>query len=394
MRLPNDGEVISVKGICSSRPQNSGGAGTCLLRSDPVKGSAFIELKVDIRACPDSTTLTKHVISSILNVKLGEELFVKGEIQRVEKGLKTMKKGFQILPFKIVVYSNHHAAFRKDVKAKPSYLRQLSIPWPVEYGIFPAEGSTQEAIFEGDTLESTYGILFCPPDVPAENIKEYVVALKNSLGGDIFIGMNSDGTVVGSRVSRDTIVQKRDNLARVLSGILPIVNEGTCFCKSPEEAHEFVQKEKNFVAAMYLQGKDPSFADVFEDADKISVLFRIHVAKGTSILSYVKPEHTHAYIREGTETKLMTCDDLFGRLESLASRNIPIKTPTDINKEVNKASTYEATEESYNLFKRVKFETEKREFKVIFGDPTKIILKDYVKKILGVIYQHRHCSRC
>lgn len=149
LRLPNDGEVISVKGICSSRPQNSGGAGTCLLRNDPVKGSAFIELKVDIRVCPDSTTLTKHVISSILNVKLGEELFVKGEIQRVEKGLKSMKKGFQILPFKIVVYSNHHAAFRKDVKVKPSYLRQLSIPWPVEYGIFPAEGSTQEAIFGG-----------------------------------------------------------------------------------------------------------------------------------------------------------------------------------------------------------------------------------------------------
>ena len=380
LRLPNDGEVISVKGICSSRPQNSGGAGTCLLRNDPVKGSAFIELKVDIRACPDSTTLTKHVISSILNVKLGEELFVKGEIQRVEKGLKSMKKGFQILPFKIVVYSNHHAAFRKDVKVKHSYQRQLSKPWPEEYGIFPAEGSTQEAIFEVDTLESTYGILFCPPDVLAENIKEYVVALKNSLGGDIFIGVNSDGTVVGSRVSRDTIVQKRDNLARVLSGILPSVNEGTCFCKSAEEAHELVQKEKNFVAAMYLQGKDPSFAEVFEDTDKISVLFRIHVAKGTSILSYVKPEHTHAYIREGTETKLMTCDDLFGRLESLASRNIPIKTPTDINKEVNKASTYEATEESYNLFKRVRFETEKIEFKVIFGDPTKIIVKDYVKK--------------
>lgn len=379
---PAYGELISVKGVCSSSPQNSGGAGTVLIRTDdPVEGDIFLQLKVDIRACPNSTILTKHVISSILNVKLGEHLYVKGEIQPHEKSLKSIKKAFKILPFKVVVDSDHHAAFRKDVKVQRSYLRQVSIPWPTEYGIFPAEGPTQERLFQNDSLESTYGNVFCPPDAPIEQIKESAVALKNSVSGDIFVGVKGDGTVIGSLVSRDTVIQKRDKLVRALCGILPCVNKGMSICTTAAEAHEFVEKEKDFVAAMYLQSKDPSLSEHLRETDEISILFRIHVAKGTSVVSFVKPEHTHAYTRIGTETKLMTdYEDLFNRLESLASRNIPEKTEKYINQEVNKASTYDASEENYNLFKRVKFETEKREFKVIFGDPKEIILKDYIKK--------------
>lgn len=79
--------MITVKGLCSSRPRNYGGAGTVLLRNDPIKGGTFLELKVDIRACPDSTVLTKHIISTILNMKLGEPLFVRGKIERLDKGL-------------------------------------------------------------------------------------------------------------------------------------------------------------------------------------------------------------------------------------------------------------------------------------------------------------------
>ena len=380
-RAPADGELISVKGICSSRPKNCGGAGTFLLRNDPVKGRTFLELKVDIRACPDSTILTKHVISTILNAKLSEQLHVRGRIQPLEKGLKSMKKGFEILPFKLVVDSDEHAAFRKDVKVQRSYLRQLSIPWPIECGIFPAEGSTQEPLFLNDSLESTYGILFCRPDASTEEIRENAVALKNSLTGDIFVGINSDGTVIGSRVSRTAINQKRDDLVRALSGILPSVNEGVSICTTAAQAHEFVEKQKEFVAAMYLQYKALALVEDLNETDELSILFRIHVVKGTSTVSFAKPEHTHAYTRVGTETKLMTdYEDLFSRLESLASRNIPERTPTYINHEVNKASTYEANEENYSLFKRVSFETEKTEFKVIVGDPKKIILKDYVKK--------------
>ena len=380
-RGPSDGELVAVKGICSSRPQNSGGAGTVLLRNDPEEEKTFLELKVDIRACPHSTILTKHVISTILDVKLGKQLFVRGEIQRSDEGLKSMKKGFQILPFKIVVDSDQHAAFRKDVKVQRSYLRQVSTSWPIECGMFPAEGSTQEPLYKNDSLEKTSGILFCPPDATPEKIKESAVALKNSLTGDIFVGVNGDGNVIGSRVSRDAIIQKRDNLVRVLTGILPSTNESVCICTSAAQAHEFVEKKKDFVAAMWLQSKTPSLVEDVEETDDICIIFRIHVEKGTSAIHFAKPEDTHAYIRVGTETKLITdYGDLFSRLESLASRNIPEKTPTYINQEINKASTYEPSEKNYPLFKRVNFETEKMEFKVIFREPLKVILKDYVKK--------------
>ena len=380
-RSPCDGELVAVKGICSSRAQNSGGAGTVLLRNDPVKGETFLELKVDIRACPHSTILTKHVISTILNVKLGEHLFLRGKIQHLEKGLKSMKKGFQILPFKIVVDSDQHAAFRKDVKVQRSYLRQVSVSWPVECGLFPAEGSTQEPLYKNDSLENSYGILFCPPDASPEKIKESAVALKNSLTGDIFVGVSNDGTAIGSRVSRDAIIPMRENLVKVLSGLLPSTNENVCICTSSSQAHDFVEKKKDFVAAMWLQSKRTALVEDLEETEEISVIFRLHVVKGLSEVHFAKPEHTHAFTRIGTETKKMTdYEDLFNRLESLASRSIPPKTPTCITQEINKASTYKVSENKYQLFKRVRYETESTEFKVIYGDPGKTILEEYVKK--------------
>ena len=82
------GSVISVKGLCSSTPRNRGSAGTVLLRNDPPKGGTFFQLKVDIIARPQSSILTKHFISTILDVKLGEELFLRGRVEHLEKELK------------------------------------------------------------------------------------------------------------------------------------------------------------------------------------------------------------------------------------------------------------------------------------------------------------------
>lgn len=278
-RTPTDGELISVTGLCSSRPQNHGGAGSVLLRNDPEKGGTFLELKVDIRACPDSKVLTKHIISTVLNVKLSDQLFVRGKIERLDKGLKSMKKGFEILPFKLVVDSDEHPAFRKDVKVQRSYQRQLSMPWPTECGIFPAEGSTQEPLFHNDILESARGTLYCPPDTPLDKIKEIAVALKNTMTGDVFVGVTSDGTVTGSRVARDAIIRKRDDLARAVGGILPSVDQTVGVCTSAMQAHEFVEKEKDFVAAMWLQRKTPSLVEDLEEKEDISILFRIHLVK-------------------------------------------------------------------------------------------------------------------
>ena len=384
-KRPANGDVISVKGLCSSTPQNRGGAGTVFLRDDSAKDGTFLELKVDIRACPESNILTKQVISTILNVKLGEELFVRGRVERIE--LKSKKKGFEILPFKIVVDSDQHAAFRnlKDVEAHRSYLRQLPKPRPIECGIFPAERFVQEPLFENDTLESTPGILFCPPDALLEKslnkIKECAVALKNSQSGDIFVGVSDEGAVIGSKMSCGEVVKKRENLAKAIGGILPRVDQTISICTTAAQSHGLVERKKNFVAAMRIQSKTLCQAEDLEKTEKISILFRIHVERESSVISFVRPEHTRAYVRVGTETKLMTdYEDLFSRLKSLASRNIPMKSSDAIDHEVNKASVYEVSDQSYQLFERVKFETEKMEFKAIFGDPEEIILSDYVKK--------------
>ena len=380
-KRPANGDVISVKGLCSSTPRSRGGAGTVLLRNDPAKGGTFLELKVDIRACPESNILTKRIISTILNVKLGEELFVRGRVEPLEKELESTKKGFKILPFKIIIDSDQHAAFRKDVKVHCSYLRQLSEPWPIECGIFPAEGSMQEPLFENDTLRSTPGILYCPPDASLDKIKECAVALKNSRSGDIFVGVSDEGAVIGSKMSRDVVVKKREDLLKALGEIPPSVNQTISICTTAAQSHELVEGKKNFVAAMWIRSKTLCLAENLEETEKISILFRIHVVKGSSVISFVRPEHTHAYVRVGTETKVMSdYEDLFNRMESLASDNTPIKSSSAINHEVNKASVYKASDQSYQLFKRVKFETDTMEFKAIFGDPKKIILSDYVKK--------------
>ena len=84
--------------------------------------------------------------------------------------------------------SDHHAAFREDVKVKNAYLRQVSIPWPTEmWRFFPAEGSTQEPIFLNDFFgEHVWNFVFVTRMKQPEKIRESAVALKNSLSGDIF----------------------------------------------------------------------------------------------------------------------------------------------------------------------------------------------------------------
>ena len=380
-KKPANGALISVKGLCSSTPRNHGPAGSVLLRNDPAKGGKLLELRIDLRACPESNILTKHLISTILNVKLGEELFVRGRVEHLGKKLESMKKGFKILPFKIIVDSDQHAAFREEVKMPCSYLPQLSMPWPIECGIFPAEGSTQEALFENDTLQSTPGTLYCPPDASLEKIKECAVALKNCQTGDIFVGVSDEGAVIGSKVSRDVAIQRRKDLVNALGGILPSVDQTISICTTAVQSHELVEREKNFVAVMWIQSKTLCPAEALEETEEISILFRIHVVKGSSVISFVKPEHTHAYVRIGTETKLMTdYEDLFNRMKSLANRNVPKKISEAIDHEVNKASVYEVSDQSYRLFERVTLKTDRTEFKEMPGDPKKIILTDYVKK--------------
>ena len=379
-RYPSNKELVSIKGICSSRPHNAGGAGSVLLRNDPDEGKESLQLKVDIRSQAGSVHLTKNAIKTILRVKVGEQLFVRGRIEHE----KDTPPDFRRLPFVVIVDCESHAAFREEIKEeKRSCKRQTSIPWSVELGLYPAEGCAQGPLYLNNRLEISYGILALPSDASDEKIKESVVALKNSATGDIFVGVNGDGIVVGSKVSRDAIIQKREHLVRILGGVLPCTDDSVSISTSADQTYELVENEKDFVAAMCLQSETPSLENVQANED-VPIIFRLHVVKGTSAVHFAKPADTNAFVRVGTETKMVTdYNDLFSRLESLASRNIPEKSPTSINQEVDKACSNEPTEKSeksYSLLKGHTFETERNEFKVIYGEPMEIILKHYIKK--------------
>lgn len=55
-------------------------------------------------------------------------------------------------------------------------------------------------------MEIIYGILFFFLDFLYEKIKESVVVFKNSVIGDIFVGVNDDGMVIGLRVLWEGII--------------------------------------------------------------------------------------------------------------------------------------------------------------------------------------------
>ena len=60
---PVDKELVTIMGICSSRPHNAGGAGSVLLRNDADEGKESLQLKVDIRSQPGSVHLKKRTQS-------------------------------------------------------------------------------------------------------------------------------------------------------------------------------------------------------------------------------------------------------------------------------------------------------------------------------------------
>ncbi|PFX32713.1 uncharacterized protein LOC111347295 isoform X2 [Stylophora pistillata] len=380
-KTPPDGEVITLKGLCFSTPRNRGAAGTVYLRNESKVDDAFVELDVEIKVSPESKVLNRHKISTILDVKLSDPLVVRGRIQRPDKEIVSMTEGVQRLPFKVVVDSDEHAAVRNEATVSPAYSRPKSETFLTAHGIFSAEGTNQETIFLNDTLRKIRGNLYCLPEQPLEKMKESMVALKNSSTGDIFVGVSPDRRAVGAKVSRAMVIKKREDMARALGEILPNVNESVDICATAAEADECVERRKDFVAAMWLQNKSLLPHEV-EEEEEIPILFRIHVVKGTSQISFIKKEHTRAYTRVGAETKLMAdYEDLFNRLESLASRNIPEKTPTYLKKEIEKGSKYVIDSDERRVFDKVRFETDKKEFKEVFGvDPKKIILEDHIKR--------------
>jgi len=167
---PSMGDVITVTGLCSSRPNNRGGAGSVLLRNDPPTGSAqgFLQLKVDIRANPTSNVLTKYKVGNVLGLQFGDDLAIRGRVEKLDHGFTSKREGYTILPFKVVVDSDYHAAVKKKVEEiKP----QLSTPWSKANLPFPAELDSHP-LWQGDKLLKDKDVVWLPPETSQQKIKE------------------------------------------------------------------------------------------------------------------------------------------------------------------------------------------------------------------------------
>lgn len=376
---PNIGDVITVMGLCSSRPNNTGGAGSVLLRNDPPTNSPqFLQLKVDIRANPTSNVRTKYIVGNVLNLQFGDELAIRGRVEALDEGFESKREGFVILPFKVVVDSDYHAAVRKKVETvKPQLFRQFSTPWPIAYGLFPAELDSQP-LYQGDKLLEDRDVVWLPPEASIQEIKEFAVAARNCRTTDILVGVKPNGSLTGTKMLKEDVGTRREHLCTALNAILPTGDCAIQHCENASEAASLAADGKSsFVAFMWLQDRSDDCNDLLED-DSIKIVIHVHVTKGTKPLYFTQQDDTHAYVRVGTSTqKLTDFDDLLSRLESLAWRNI---AEINIQQEIEKASVIQKCTEKYGLFKQLRLESNQREFKAILGDPKDIILKDYVAK--------------
>lgn len=385
---PCIGNVVSIKGLCSSRPQNRGSAGSLLLRNDPSPHEDFLDLKVDIRADSSSRLLTKHKVTTFLNLKLGEPVLVRGRVESLDDGFSSKKRGFVMLPFKLVVDSDSHAAVRQERKENHShsFSRQMSTPCSEAYGLFPAELSTNQPLYKGDVLKQEHGVLWCEANysIDLEVLKKQVVALKNCVTGDIYIGVSESGKIVGFNMSKQSLIQKRESIVKAVGSILPSVDSKVAVCDSAEDANDFIKKGKTFVAFMWLPEEDRNCGFQMQEDEGVNILVRIHVTKGEMPIHFAKQSDTHAYKRVGMETKLVSdYAELFHDLESLAWRKIPLKPESSVPKENDRdLAEVNRRESKLRIFQKIskRYETDTQEFKVIHGDPTKHILKDYAAK--------------
>lgn len=375
-QMPSMGDVITVTGLCSSRPNNRGGAGSVLLRNDPPTGSTqrFLQLKVDIRANPTSNVLTKYIVGNVLDLQFGDDLVIRGRVETLDQGFKSKREGYTILPFKLVVDSDYYAAVRKKVeKIKP----QLCTSWSKANLPFPAELDSHP-LWQGDKLLKDKDVVWLPPETSQQKIKEFAVAARNCRTTDILVGVKPNGNLIGEKMLLAEVGKRREELCTAINSILPSCDRAIRYCENASDAtHMVADGKSSFVAFMWLQDRKEDYSEGFED-ENIRILIHVHVTKGDKPVYFAQEEDTHAYVRVGTRTKkLMDFDDLLSRLESLAWRNM---SEINIQQEIDKASVLQKSTEKYELFKNLRLESDQREFKAIYGDPKDIILKDYVDR--------------
>ena len=373
--IPKPGRIIAINGICGGEPQYDDGFGTILLRDDPPGAvSVFNHLKVDIRGRNGNKDLRPHAVEKLLKkMRSGISVGVRGRVEKLDERKVPKDPAYETSTFKLIVDSDFHALVYMESSSAP-LSRQLSQPRYVQQGIysFVMDGKSPRV---GDIIENRPMRIFCKSTVSDNEIKRLVVAFKNSGDGDILVGVEENGKVTGMEFTQGELLKWREKITMIIGQILPKSNEEISICATDEEARKSVGK-KCFISVMKLG--DSAVGEV----EIVSVVARIHVTKGAAPVYFSKPTDIHAFVRVGAENKRFSdYADLFSRLDSLCSRTVtPIADDeSHVEQQCNKAVEEMEGKEKYRVFKTISFETQEREFKMIFGDkPVDTIEKKYL----------------
>lgn len=229
--------------------------------------------------------------------------------------------------------------------------------------VFPAKVD-EHFLSKNSVIRKTKTRVFCSEKTSSKDIHVYAVAFKNSFHGDIFVGVEPDGTVSGVKRIRQAHVYWRDEITKAIGKIIPGTNDPIAFCKNEDEAVDKTGKEC-FFSIMKLSDDDG--------------IIRIHIPKGTENIYFSKETDVPTFFRVGAATKPMSdYKKLFSHLESLNHRIIGQSQDFDQIYRIAQASM---RGKQCTIFKRKKAEGPHMEFKMVFNkNPVKNIVDRYVAK--------------
>ena len=365
--VPEDGEIISVRGICRTDPVEEDGTFSIILSDDALDSLDVAGVSIDV------VTNTKHellhpeaVKAWLRKIEPVTYVCVKGRVAKSK-----LESYPASLRFRIIVDSEIDSFVHFDKKEEflspaPEISRQSSTHLEMHRarvdGILLKKNSviakTNRRVFCCETIIDE---IMKKKNKEDNIIKKYAVAFKNSFDGDIYVGVEDSGVVSGVRLAEGDLLKWREKIAQIIGGILPGTDEQLSFCENYDEAEAKVGKEC-FILIMKL----------CDEANEDEGVIWIHIPKGSEKIYFCKG--VPAFVRVGAETKQMTnYKEFFSLLESLKYR---ITGPSQ-----NLSKLNERVKHTYKLFKTKRPESHEREFKMVFSqNPVKKIGEEYVAK--------------